>query len=357
MAYVNGQWVDDATADDGEYTPDNRPIEPRFTDGSSPSTGTQTNTPASSSPGLDAFDPSLPSTQTQLTAFRHAADTARYYEDNTDTNLAADPRFRSYVQTGQYTPSSQAYPDNERGGDSLGHSAPASAAPATSVPIQANTSPQFTDPSQQLIESTALNRLQQLNNPEPNSGQAMYEAFAKQLVDQLKGPAYSPSDQAALKAQAFDSLEQDRTATHQRLMEELSRRGIPPSSGIALSAFQDVDRHYDQLRAQVTNQLAVKAIDLTRSNQTQALDVLGGLAGTQNQRLNQALDVSRIPYNLGTDAFNQLNTAVNAGGNPSQNVTTAIQLATAVANAQNLSAQQRAQYLQQLFSVIGDFAA
>lgn len=219
------------------------------------------------------------------------------------------------------------------------------------VPRFANTSPMFTDPSQRLIEDTALGRLQELQNPDPNSGQGLYESFARQLVETLRGNPYSPQEEAALRTQAFDMLEQDRTATKQRWMEEVSHRGMAPSSGVALGGLQEIDRHYDQIRGQVTNQLAVNAINLTRQNRVQALDVLGGLAGTQNARLDKALGVSRIPYDLGTDAYQQMLQAVGAGGSPAANVQTAIQLATAVQNAQGLSSQQKAQFLRDLYTV------
>ena len=223
----------------------------------------------------------------------------------------------------------------------------------TTQPDFRNTSPYFTDPTQRLVEDTALARLQQLQRPDASSGQGLYEQYARQLFETLKAPVYSPSDEAALRAQAFDMLEKDRTATKQRYMQELSRRGIAPSSGVAMSGLLDIDKHYDGIRGQVTNQMAVAGINQTRQNRTQALDVLGGLAGAENTRLNQALNVSRIPYELGNDAFSMMQSAVTAGGNPSANVGTAIQLVTAIQNSQTLSANQRAAMLAQVFEIIG----
>jgi hypothetical protein len=51
--------------------------------------------------------------QDYLSKFRDAADDARYYEDKTDVNLLDNPRYLHFVETGEYLPSDQAFPDNE----------------------------------------------------------------------------------------------------------------------------------------------------------------------------------------------------------------------------------------------------
>lgn len=221
------------------------------------------------------------------------------------------------------------------------------------VPNQPNTSPQFTDPSQQLLESYALNRYQNLQNPDPNSGAAMYESYAKQLVDRLKSPAYSAGDEAAIKAGAYNSINADEQATMQQWLDEISRRGLRPSDGPALEGLQRIKESFSKVRASVDQQFAVNAINLGRTDRLQALDVLGNLQTSENTRLNAAEHFARVPYDLGTDAFNQNMQAVQAGGQPGANVGSLIQLATAIQGANNISSQQRAQMLQEIFSVLG----
>lgn len=243
-------------------------------------------------------------------------------------------------------------------GGNRGSGAPTFGTYATpNVPNQPNTSPQFTDPGQQLVESTALSRLQQLQNPDPNSGTAIYEQYAKQLMATLQQAPYTSGDEATIKAGAFNSIEADRTATKQRWLEELSRRGILPSSGVALDGLNKIENQFNQLRATVDNSFAQNAITTARNNRLQALDVAGSLAGSENNRLDAALNVSRIPYNLSTDAFNQNIAAVQAGGSPQANVQSALSLMTATQNSQTLSSANKAQALQALFDYIGGLAA
>lgn len=224
--------------------------------------------------------------------------------------------------------------------------------PTPNVANQPNSSPQFTDPSQQLLESYALNRFQQLQNPDPNSGTALYESYAKQLVDQLKAAPYTQGDEAAIKAGAYNQINQDEATTTQQWMQEMAKRGIPPSSGVALQGIQNIKQQFNQSRASVDQQFATNAIGMSQANRTNALGVLGNLATSENTRLNAAGTYAAIPYNMTQTAFGNNLAAVQAGGNPAMNTQTAIQLATAIQNSQTMTAAQKAQFLQVLYSII-----
>lgn len=221
------------------------------------------------------------------------------------------------------------------------------------VPNQPNTSPQFTDPAQQLLESNALNRQQQLNNPDPNSGTAMYEQYAKQLVEQLKGPSYTAGNEAAIKAGAYNAIAQDEQTTQQQWLDEIARRNLRPGDGPALEGLQRIKEAFSKLRASVDQQFAVKAIDMGRTDRLQALDVLGNLQASENTRLDKALTVARIPYDMGQDSFSNNLAAVNAGGSPAQNVQTAIQLATAIQNSNSIDSAQKSYALSAIFEFLG----
>lgn len=58
--------------------------------------------------------------QDMLKRFRQAADSARFYENQTDTAVFDDPRFKHFAETGEYRPSSQAFPDEEIHGANFG---------------------------------------------------------------------------------------------------------------------------------------------------------------------------------------------------------------------------------------------
>lgn len=272
-----------------------------------------------------------------------------------DTNAPSSGSGFNYVDktTGQWT-------SMPRPGVS-GGSAPTFAMPPaggantfrpSGVPNNPNTSPQFTDPAQRLVESNALNRMQQLNNPDPNSGTALFEQYAKQLVDQLKSPAYSQGDEATIIAAAMDHISQEEATTQQQWLEEMGRRNINPSSGIALQGLQNIKNQFEQARASVHQQFATQAIGQTQANRTQALGVLGNLATSENTRLNAAQNFAEIPYNMGNTAFDQSMQAVQAGGSPQANAQTAISLMTAVQNSQTLSSQQKAAAAQAIMAFI-----
>lgn len=176
---------------------------------------------------------------------------------------------------------------------------------------------QYDDPASMLAEQYALKRLSQVTNPEDGSGQKLYEDFAKHLSDLLQGPVYSDDQEAALRTQAFDQLEQSRQAELRQTADTLGARNIPPSSGVYMSSMKQVNDKWDKLKAANTNTLAVNGINQRQQNLTQALSVLQQLAATQGQRLDAGTVLSQIPLNLQSDAFNRLVGATNLGGSGS----------------------------------------
>ncbi len=221
------------------------------------------------------------------------------------------------------------------------------------TPAFRNTSPQFTDSSQRLLEDYALDRFGQLQNPNPNSGQALYEKYARELIDTLRGPVYSAGDESVIKGTAFDNIERERTATKQRWLEELSRRGIPPSSGIALNGFQHIDDQFGAARTSVEAQFARDAIDRTRLQREQVVSTAGQLAGTEEGRLDKAATYANIPYALSQDAFNRNLQLVGAGGSPASQVQSALSVLSSQQAQSMYSAQQRQAMTDALLKVIG----
>lgn len=218
-------------------------------------------------------------------------------------------------------------------------------------PAFANTSPLFSDPASSLLENYALDQFGRRINPDPNSGTALYEQYARELIDTLRQPVYSPQDEAILKTRATNAIEQERSATQQRWIEELSARNIPRSSGIALDGLQRIEDHFNGLRTQAEAQFATDAIAQTRQNRLQVLDTAGALAGEEETRLQDAGNYARVPYDLQERAFQRNLQMVNAAGDPAQLTNSALGIGQFLQNNTRLtdaSALDRAQLALQI---------
>lgn len=216
-----------------------------------------------------------------------------------------------------------------------------------------NSSPTFDDPSSRLLEDYALDRFRMRQNPDPNSGTALFEKYARELIDTLKGPVYSAADEAKIKTGAIDGITRDRDLTKQRWMEEMSRRGVSPSSGPALEGLRRIDQHYEQLRTTVDAEFAREAIGQTRNQRFQTMDVLGQLANSEEGRLREAMTYASIPYELQNNAFQRNLQLVGAGGNPASLFNSALQLAQYGQNAQQQNSQNRAALTSGLMQMLG----
>lgn len=164
---------------------------------------------------------------------------------------------------------------------------------------------QFTDPIGGSVENAAANRANALTNPPNGSGQNLLEQLLKSVSEKFQGGGFTPAEQDVFQTQALDPLERLRTARKQQVMEELSRRGIPPSSGIAQQMLQNVDAQFDSHRATTQRDIAAKGANETTSRMMQAVQLLTQLAGTENNRLDQAFNYQTVPLNLADRSFGQ----------------------------------------------------
>jgi hypothetical protein len=224
---------------------------------------------------------------------------------------------------------------------------------SSSYPAFDNSSPTFDDPSSRLLEDYALDRFRMRQNPDPNSGTALFEKYARELIDTLKQPVYSAGDEATIKAGAIDSIMRERDATKQRWLEEVGRRGISPSSGPALDGLRKIDEHYGQLKTTVDAEFAREAIGQTRNQRFQTMDVLGQLAGSEEGRLREAMTYATVPYELENNAFQRNLQLVGAGGNPASLFNSALQLAQYGQQADQANSQGRAALSTGLMQLLG----
>lgn len=164
---------------------------------------------------------------------------------------------------------------------------------------------QFTDPIGGSVENAAANRANALTNPPNGSGQNLLEQLLKKVSAQFEGGGFTPAEQETFQTQALDPLERLRTARKQQVMEELSRRGINPSSGIAQQMLQNVDAQFDSHRATTQRDIAAKGANETTQRMMQAVQLLTQLAGTQDTRLDKAFNYQTVPLNLADRSFSQ----------------------------------------------------
>lgn len=218
--------------------------------------------------------------------------------------------------------------------------------PRTTVPAQ------FDDPITSFIEQFAQRRAQDRENPPADSGQALLEQALRDIAAQFGSGGFTNAEQEIYQTQAIDPIEQLRQARKQQVMHDLSRRGIAPNSGVAIQMLQDVDRQFDAMRTQTQAGLAGQFGQERVSRMLQSLGLLGNLAGTENQRLNEAFQYRTVPLNLADRSFNQAFQMYNAAGNPLSLINPLLQLG-GLQQGRSDSSQEMLGYLAYLLSNSG----
>lgn len=185
----------------------------------------------------------------------------------------------------------------------------------------------YDDPAYALAEEFALKRLQDRMQPPAGSGTAAFEDYARQFADALQEGPFSDQEEAALRVSAFDQLNRRRQAEKDRKAEELAARGIVPKSGVWDWHMKAIDDKWDSHIAQNENQLQLYTINERQRRATQALNVYGALAGSEDARMREAFQLSQVPVLLQNQSFNNLLRAVIAGGDAGSIFSGALSLA------------------------------
>jgi hypothetical protein len=203
---------------------------------------------------------------------------------------------------------------------------------------------QFSDPITSAIEDYAARRAEERANPTPGSGQAEFEKILREVSALFRQGGFTPAEQQVFQTQALDPIEQMRAARKQQILQQLSQRGIDPNSGVGMSMLADLDRQFDAMRQQTQRSLAAQSAQETTARMQQAIELLSGLAGTENSRLNESYQYRQVPLQLADRAFNQASSLYNQTGNPLQG----LQVASALYGAD----QQRGDALQELLGYL-----
>ena len=327
-----------------------------YLDRSSPTTGTRgTDAPTLSTmpvPSPAAPQPSAWNPMEyldKLSGFRTAAEGARMYEDQTDTNILNTDRFRTFVQSGQYLPSGDAWPDAQGPGGNFGQNNGGDARVATSTPLQPPLSHvpfQFNDPYTKQLEELGQRALQSFTQPNPQVQQVM-DFLNKRFGELSTSNGYSPDELAVLRTQALEPIEANRQASQKRVMERAGARGMLPSSGLIQDEQRTVDRDFDKLRTAADRDLAINSINERGRRQGEALN-LGQLGISIPQQQNaQALNVGQMLYNLPRQAMLDAQGVIN-GSAPQNMISPYVQLLQQQQNADAIRRQQDADYYDSL---------
>lgn len=216
-----------------------------------------------------------------------------------------------------------------------------------------NGSPLFDDPASRLLEDYALDQFGRRMNPDPNSGTAMFENYARQLMDTLGQPVYSSQDEAIIKGQALNSINQEESNTLRQWLDEIQRRGLRPSDGPALDGVRRIKEYFNQARNTFETEFAKDAIAQTRNQRTQQLGVAGQLATAQEARMREAGTYAAIPKQLQDNSFQQGLQLVGAGGSPQSALNSMMQLAQMNQQQDAYNSAQRSQLTQGLLQYLG----
>jgi hypothetical protein len=221
------------------------------------------------------------------------------------SDLEGIRRNTSYNEPGKSLSLADAIANQQRIYDVRDPSRTSSGSQTTTRQATQSSPPQFSDPLAKALEAFAAQRAQELQNPPGGSGQALLENALRDIAAKFQGGGYTPAEQEVFQTQAIDPLERLRTARKQQVMQELSRRGITPSSGVAQSMLADVDRQFDAQRATTQRGIAAQGAQETQQRMLQAVQLLSSLAGTQEGRLDKAGQYMNVPIGLADRAWNQ----------------------------------------------------
>lgn len=196
--------------------------------------------------------------QDTLRRFRAAADQARFYEDQTDTNLwneetgYMDPRFKHFAETGQYRPSSQAFPDEEIHGANFGQGRAAQTANQS--------------PTQQWNAQAA-----------PNTGRDQFYA----LLMQRAGQGLNVNrDDPTLRAQIDPGVAQLERAKRNYLGDVAEKAG--PYGNIA-GETRMANERFGQQAGLLESEVLGREVSARRDEIAQALQLWGATMSTEQQ--------------------------------------------------------------------------
>ena len=171
---------------------------------------------------------------------------------------------------------------------------------------------QYSDPYSSLLESLIGSRIGGLQGGYDDFARRQYETalqdrarslssgnaqldqlmgYLQERFTDLKKPGFTGAENEVIRTSALDPIEQDRSAAKQRILTEISRRGIDPKSGIAQEMLAEVDRGFDAIRGTTQTQLASTEMARREDRASRAQSIGAQLADIPDARAREQLDV------------------------------------------------------------------
>lgn len=318
-------------------------------------------TPSSASDPQSAHDAAIANAFQQYLGRAASASDLATFRSNPYGNYATVPGWTQMrVQEIAQSPEAQAYAAGRKKVMPVPTVTPATGGvgPAPTA-TSGNTATPYSNSSQSLLLNAALQRLSQLEQPIDHTAEDAYTKMALDRVNQLSGAPFTDRENAALLTQHMAPLTQARDTAKQQAAEEMSRRGIIPSSGVFQDRMKAIDTAYERGVAGVTNTLNIQGIDATQKNaalQLQILDSLVSMGRMSRQEAEQRslaiVQTAGIPFDTDLRTLGALTSA--SGGNDGGSAMSALlSLGGLNLRGSQIATDQNGQDAQAIGSVVG----
>lgn len=226
----------------------------------------------------------------------------------------------------------------------------------------------YDDPFTRLLTTAATGRIAKLSQPFSDPGLDEVLGLIRGQMGQVQArpTGFSPDEESRLTTRAWDGLEQRRQAQKQNNLQEISRRGIAPSSGVLQELNSRTDRAFDadRTRSEADTNIWMSQEENTRrtAQQNQLMQLAGMLSqvmdtrrGEERSNENDILQIASMLSNLGPQrlalAMNVLNGT--GGGDMSGLFNNTLNLSNSQQAANQNASANRQNFLLGLGQLIG----
>lgn len=165
----------------------------------------------------------------------------------------------------------------------------------------------FSDPNLDAVVNMIRGQMGGLQSSGPvsfSAGNGLLGDFitqGRQRIAELNQEPFSAAEEARYRTKAMEGVEANRTASKQRALENISRRGIADTSGILLDMEGDIDRAADANRTTADTDLAMFLTNERNRRRDAATAIAGQLAGAgaQDAALNLQGQTAAASINQG----------------------------------------------------------
>jgi hypothetical protein len=132
----------------------------------------------------------------------------------------------------------------------------------------------------------------------------------RQRITELNQEPFSAGEEAAMRARASDTIEQMRTASRTRALEDTARLGQARTSGTMQARLADADRTADGARAESANTLMLAIAQERQRRRDQAVSIAQSLAAAGQSEAGMQMQGQGLQLQAQGQAFGQQNQAL-----------------------------------------------